>query len=385
MMERLFPEELLNSTPAEKSNYFKMLTVSHPAFEEAYNDLLDRIYRGTENSIILVYGPTGAGKSTLIKKVKEKIIKDNLSVLDKDKGLIPYLAVESVPPDSGSFDWKDFYYRALIEANEQLIDYKILLENKNMDKKVKDENRSALRRSLENVLIYRKPKAFIIDEAQHITMTISGRNLRNQVNILKSLGNITKVPIILTGTYDLLAYRDLNGQTIRRGTDIELRRYQANNQSDIESFINVLLAFQKHLPLELEPNLIDYWDYFYSRTIGCVGILKDWLYLTLQSSLRANPLTKTLELTDFKRYELSSERCMKLLTEASYGESKLKVSDAADLELYQKLGLVQIEQENEVTVDENVKKRNKSNKKGRPVGQRKPKRDQVGNTMADAQ
>lgn len=233
-----FPKELLNSSLVDRHEYFKKYTVSHPAFEEAFNYLLDRIYYGSKNSILLVCGPTGAGKSKLIEKVEERIIKDNLQLYQTNRGLIPVLVVESVPPDSGSFDWKDFYYRSLVAAEEELIDNKeAYIEDKDTGQLVKEDTKTALRRSLESVLKLREPLAFIIDEAQHITMTISGRNLLNQINILKSLANITKVPIVLTGNYDLLNYRNLNGQTIRRGNDVHVRRYQANNDKDIEAFI----------------------------------------------------------------------------------------------------------------------------------------------------
>lgn len=297
-----------------------------------------------------------------------------------NRGLIPVLAVESIPPDSGNFDWKDFYYRSLVEAEEPLIDYKeVYLEIDKLEKnsKVKEDTKTALRRSLENVLKFRKPLAFFIDEAQHITMTTSGRNLRNQINILKSLANISKVPIILTGNYDLLSYRDLNGQTIRRGNDIHVRRYKASNDKDIEAFINVLLAFQKHLPLEKEPDIIDHWDYFYSRTIGSVGILKDWFYLTYQVKSKENKNLKTLSVEDFKKYELSTDKCLKLLKEATTGEEKFENSNDSETLLYQKLGLIETgENEIEEIEDSQVKKKEKNN---RP-GQRKPKRDLVGVT-----
>ena len=378
-MVRRFPEELLEQPLKVRHKYFEDYTISHPAFEVAFDNLIDRINNGSKNSIILVFGPSGAGKSKLIEKVQERLFEDNFELYQKDRGLIPILAIEAVPPDSGSFDWKDFYYRCLVEADETLIDYKIYINEKEGKKKLKNDAKAALRRSLENFLKLRKPLAFFIDEAQHITMTINSRNLKNQINILKSLANVTNVPIVLSGNYDLLTYRDLNGQTIRRGTDVHLRRYQSNNKNDLKSFVNVLLAFQQHLPLAEEPNLINNWDYFYSRTIGCIGILKDWLYLTYQVTTTNNSNVTTLEIDDFKKHELPPGKSIKLLNEATLGETQLEESINQEEELYIELGLID-KYEETADNEENDQKKNMKNNK---PGERNPQRDKVGIDQMD--
>ncbi|KZZ84850.1 AAA family ATPase [Bacillus sp. SJS] len=375
MTQYLFPERLLSETIEERKTYFKEYTAAHPAFEQAYNDLLDKIYNCTDNSVILVYGPTGAGKSKLIQKVNEKIYKDYLEQLKQDPGMFSTLMVEAIPPDSGNFDWKDFYYRALVEANEPAIDYKVNVEKYlSREKKVKEDSRAILKRSLENVLIYRKPKAFIIDEAQHITLTTSARNLKNQVNIIKSLANITKVPIVLCGTYDILTFRDLQGQTIRRGRDTHIKRYQAQNKDDLEAFINVLFAFQKHLPLQKEPDLVSHWDYFYSRTLGSVGTLKDWIYLTYSICLSNNPDLPSMEMDYFKKYEISAARALKMLSEAKLGEKRVEnTTNSEENKLYLELGLTE---EEAYFADKPAKKEIK--KRNKLVGERNPRRDSVG-------
>lgn len=375
-MVRKFPEELLKQPLEARHNYFKDYTVSHPAFELAFDDLIDRINNGSKNSIILAFGPAGAGKSKLITKVQERLIRDNFQTYQKDRGLLPILTIEAVPPDLGSFDWKDFYYRCLVEAEEILIDYKMDIDEKEGNKKLKNDGKAALRRSLENVLKNRKPLAFFIDEAQHITMTTNSRNLRNQINILKSLANVTNVPIVLSGNYDLLTYRDLNGQTIRRGKDVHVRRYHEKNRDDLKSFINVLLAFQQHLPLEEEPDLINNWDYFYSRSIGCIGILKDWLYLTYQVTTTNNVNVRTLEIDDFRKHELSPGRSIKLLKEATQGESNYEKSNKQEEQLYIELGLIEKDEETSEIEDSTAEpKKRKGNSK---PGQRNPGRDPVG-------
>ncbi len=39
------------------------------------------------------------------------------------------------------------------------------------------------------------------------------------------------------------------------------------------------------MPVEETPNLIPYWEYCYERTLGCIGILKNWLTRALKDAL----------------------------------------------------------------------------------------------------
>ncbi|NLC51093.1 MAG: ATP-binding protein, partial [Firmicutes bacterium] len=76
-MIRRFPEELLNSTPDAKKEYFRNYYVLHPKLKEAADTLINAIKNPAGFSIILLIGPTGVGKTTLIKKVIKQIIKES--------------------------------------------------------------------------------------------------------------------------------------------------------------------------------------------------------------------------------------------------------------------------------------------------------------------
>jgi len=100
----------------------------------------------------------------------------------------------------------------------------------------------------------------------------SGRKLQDQLDSIKSLATTAEIPIVLLGTYELLSFRNLSGQLSRRSVDIHFRRYRAERLDELKTFKNVLWSFQCHLPLHEEPDLIGKWDYFYERSIGCVGV-----------------------------------------------------------------------------------------------------------------
>ena len=91
---------------------------------------------------------------------------------------------------------------------------------------------------------------------------------------------------MLIGTYELLALRNLSAQLSRRSVDVHFRRYRAEHNDELKAFKNVLWSFQNHLPLHEQPDLIGEWDYFYERSVGCIGVLKVWLTRALAKALK---------------------------------------------------------------------------------------------------
>jgi len=141
-----FPEHLLDKSTEEKTNYYKKYTVAHPLLIEAYNKFIDNIFNPSNRTIQFLYGPSGVGKTTIYKKVQSTIIERMMPVLEADRGIIPYAALEAVAPDNGIFDWKDFYIRLLEEFREIAIDNKIdydaLRERDGLPKtRAQDQNR----------------------------------------------------------------------------------------------------------------------------------------------------------------------------------------------------------------------------------------------------
>ena len=77
-------------------------------------------------SLIVLYAPTGAGKTTLRLRLEQQLITEALPELAKDTARVPLLAVEAIAPESGQFHWKDYYARAAqVALNEPLLDRKI--------------------------------------------------------------------------------------------------------------------------------------------------------------------------------------------------------------------------------------------------------------------
>lgn len=375
-MDREFPLELLNKPPMERVDYFKNYTVAHPFFMVAYKTLLQRINNPSTKSIFLVYGPSGVGKSTLIKKVAEKIINDQMEQIINNPGFIPITGIEAIASDKGYYDWRDHYIRSLLALKEPLVEHKVTIKKNNVEFNENDVNRK-LRSSLENALKYRETLAFFIDEAQHITFNSSAKSSNNQMNMIKSLASTTKTPHVLFGTYEILDFRDSQGQLSRRGLDIHFRRYDIRKRKEQEIFIQTLWNLQKHIPINIEPELKANWEYFYQVSVGCIGILKDLISTTLEYKLIENPDIEELTIGDFKEFALTPNQAYKLAQEALDGEANVETNNRSrDDVLNLLLGNSSDSVEEDTNVEEKIEENKHKNK--RRVGERKPKRDAVG-------
>ena len=99
-----------------------------------------------------------------------------------------------------------------------------------------------------------------VDEAQHLLKLASGVKLIDQLDWLKSMTNTTGALHILTGTYELLPLRNLNGQAARRGLEIHFPRYQFQPEPDQLAFQRNLLTLLQQISLNVEIKpLVDQW------------------------------------------------------------------------------------------------------------------------------
>jgi hypothetical protein len=191
--------------------------------------------------------------------------------------------------------------------------------------------------AFEHLLTLRQPRAILIDEAEHMAKAARGSTLLDQLDHVKSLAIMTHTVHVLVGTYDLLVFRNLSAQLARRSVDVHFARYRATTEAEVRAFKSVLWAFQRNVPLEEEPDLLQHWQYCYERTVGCVGVLKDWLTRGLADALERG--AKTLSRALLARHALSVDRCEQMLTEAMAGEAALTEDGQAAYRLRVRLGL----------------------------------------------
>ncbi len=199
-----------------------------------------------------------------------------------------------------------------------------------------------------------------------------------QMDAMQSMASMTNTLHGLFGTYELLEFRNLSGQLSRRSIDIHFPRYQANCSSDLIEFQRVLKSFGQKMTLDSPPELETHWEYFYERSIGCVGILKDWLTQAYRKALNENASTLTEQ--HWKPYAPSVSKCLQMAAEAIEGEKALQF-ESGELThvLRQKLGLSGVSSSVSSTDNSSLAQTNAQQRKQRP-GVRQPRRDVVGET-----
>lgn len=353
------PKKNLNSKELEKRLIkFNQLLIAHPKLQEVDNHINNFLRNPCSSHIALVYGPTGVGKTVLSIAIKRRILEKHLSALENNPGIIPIVWMRVSPPHLGQFSWRSFYIDALEAINEPLIQYKTDVNVKYN----RTANATTLEKAFKKALKHRQTSVVIIDEAQHFGKIASGKRLLDQMDVIKTLSEDSGTLYILFGTYDLWMFRDLSGQLARRNQSIHFPRYYAERKEDITNFKSILHTFETHLPFEKKPELVKNWDYFYERSIGCVGILKNWLERSISKALYEGK--NTIYYKHLQDTALSISQCEKIIRESINGENNVLESEKTNEEL---IRLLKIE------TKEHPARRGK-----RDVGKRNPQRDPVG-------
>jgi hypothetical protein len=141
--------------------------------------------------------------------------------------------------------------------------------------------------------------------------------------VLKSLSSTTGALYILVGTYDLFNFGKLNGQIARRCLPVHFPRYQLQREEDCIEFQAALLALLHKVPLRCDAAtfVTSHWLYFYECSIGCIGVLKDWLLRAVSTALDEG--LDTLSLDWIQDHAPPVDIYRQLALDATEGEEKL--------------------------------------------------------------
>jgi hypothetical protein len=343
----------------------------HPLATVAYDKLLLALGNDSSPQIIIFTGPTGVGKSTVASAIGRSVLDRYGSRMALEPDLVPVVSLNAVPPTGGNFNWKDFYIRLLNGQHEPLVDRKLYvprqmpllpdsISSTHLERAVTDH----LRRSVEEYLRRRRVKLLIIDEAHHLLLVSNSHRLECQFETLKSLTIETGVTILLTGTYSLLNILRQSGQLTRRSQVVDFPRYDMRRKAEARDFQKTLSFLEHMLSAHVPARLGEDADYFYRKSAGCVGILKDWMVRCLDHALKEQ--APVIDAAFGQRFALPNRGLKRILEEACWGEEEL--ADVPDNELDDLLqhGLLMA---HEAKPDGMVRRR---------PGRRLPKRDPVG-------
>jgi hypothetical protein len=246
------------------------------------------------------------------------------------------LLINTRPSDGALFHRTNFYQKGLALLGKTTIDRRIqmdittvehMIENKRLRGKVaayadNPEIRDAYEEELRRLAL----RTMILDEAQHLIQSGDDKQPKDQLNWIKSMTTETGVLHILIGTYGLLPFCNLDGQMARRGSEIHFAPYHIEDESDCQAFRNTLLSLLKQLPLTVDyESLMQRWWYFFEGSIGCIGILKQWLVRALYKALREG--SSELTRTHLERSVLPDAKWTRMRADAQSGEAEFRYAD----------------------------------------------------------
>lgn len=382
--------DLISPADRVKLKNFRDMRINHPILRQSFDELWEAVNNYNDGSLILLFGSSGVGKTTVLELLEKKFRQELKAELKNDREIIPLVRMEIMGASNRKFDWKDFYREILEKLSEFSIDNRVDhtkwekthqpwlpfdtagLEYKNVANDTRSTE-SRLRKAVEKALLHRRPKVILLDEAQHLTALSTGRSLLDQQNVIKSLANRTGTTHALFGTYELMAFRDLNGQLARRTVNVHFRRYVNTSKNDFRDFEEVIWNFQQQLPVDEPADLLPLTKYLYEGCFGCIGILKNWLYQALCRSFSGTE--RTLTKTHLEQTRVEDVKLLKIAQECVDGERGLRSEKTeAKAKLHDLLGYKQIVNGNNA---------GKTKTKGtRLPGVRNPCRDAVGMKMS---
>jgi len=267
-------------SPVSYAAALQSLRIKHTRVKQVMDELDSLIYPDSQDSLLMVCGPTGVGKSALAKHMVKAEIKRSAAEMEADAGLIPALYIEARASGADDFSWRLFYQSVLEQLNAAELDipkyhYGIDASSGMMvsPRSPKDRTLDGLRSAVERALRHRKTRFLVIDEAAHIIHLTRGNRLGVQLDALKSIANLAGVQIVLVGSYDLFRLMSLSGQLARRTHVVHLERYRQDNDSDILAFRACVQKFQDAAAPIWGQSLMQYADALHENTLGCIGTL----------------------------------------------------------------------------------------------------------------
>jgi len=343
----------------------------HPLGSATLESLHQALHYDASPKVIILTGPTGVGKTTTLRAAGKRILTNFRDKIEMESDFVPIVAVNAVPSTKKAFDWKDFYIRLLASQQEPLIESKLevrgqlsLFEGSPGSNHLEGTAPNTLRREMEQYLRLRRTKYLFIDEAHHIFLGGDPQFLEIQFEILKSMTIETGVTLVLSGTYKLLDIMDQSGQLTRRSQIVHFPRYDMRIKEHRDDYWNVLHHVENRMQEIVPTAITGDARYFYQKSAGCVGILKDLANKCLNHALKEKISVIDRNFAD--RFAQPNNGLMTIITEACLGENRLaNVTDDHLLDLL-KNGILS----DEPTIS--------SRAKPRRAGQRNPRRDPVG-------
>ncbi len=182
----------------------------------------------------------------------------------------------------------------------------------------------------------RRVKATQVDElkgggalalALTAVLGLSSRTEAGQKKGSKGLDFGLYIMHVLAGNFDLYDFCHLHGQAGRRMRDLYFPRYHFDNATECEEFVGALRSLLEQVPLTVDvPDLLTHWRWFGEWSLGCIGVLSDWLVETVDALCKRGETTLTIDA--LQKHALPPDLRARMEREARTGEFKMEQAKA---------------------------------------------------------
>jgi hypothetical protein len=97
-----------------------------------------------------------------------------------------------------------------------------------------------------------------------------------------------------------------------------------NNETECAEFATALRTFLEEVPIDVDVDgLLSHWHWFAEWSLGCIGVLSDWLVETVDDLCKRGETTLTIEA--LQRHALQPDQRARMEIEARTGERKVEL------------------------------------------------------------
>ena len=322
----------------EQGNAYSKTRVRLTMQTKAKEDLEFASQTSEEVSLIVLAGPTGTGKSTIIEEYATEYYASRRADMMADASLKPLAFAQAIASGDLAIDWTRLHCDLLESLQDPFANIRSMRRDGRQALRVHKGETPAeaqMREQLESVMRAMKTDRAIIDEAHHVIRGKGRAKPGDRLDMLKSQAQSSGAKWILVGTHDLPQYLEHSGQLARRTQVIRLDRYRYTDQAELNEFASAATAMFKAMPSKPEfPSVAANIKFYHVGSIGCPGVLKDWLGRAYMRALRAGRNEVTIE--DLTKTRLGRRALATINREVLASErTRSEDNDGPDAELEQ--------------------------------------------------
>jgi len=306
----------------EAIRYILNTKINHRNWLNALYEALAVLSASEPGEILSIVGPNRVGKSKILDALLKFLIGEDSILLP---GFVPYAKIVLANKTRQGFtDTKQFWIDALESIKHPFYGVNSPADKWGLERLrlLNNSSASTLQRVFEEAIDPMKIRYIVIDEIQHILRFYGGEKAAAFfLDDLKSIAQIKNLGLIVAGTYPTLEAMKLTNHAVGREYCVHFPRYQTT-KDDIAIFNKILSLYSKVLHFEPGVNsLLEWNEYLYKGSIGCVGLLSKWLRSALAIAKSRND--SVLRIEHLEHTIRSIEKLSSLESEILVGEEAL--------------------------------------------------------------